>query len=585
MEGLSILERLSRNLSPAERSEFLRRLQKSVPFNSEPLAAGEEEPEVFDPDRELRRLGFWQRLLLALAALFTRKDRRTLVKRMLLRRVQEQIAASGKGLMDFRRGSFTAGMFDALQMLSRAAAVLREPLAQALGRERRDFVACLAGSELSDFQQRLEADTNPYELWERRGSEEEVEVRAEMLARFDQLFEAVPAGDRKRVQRELSVLNGLLALSRQPYDSMLARFTAQPGKEAGCPFRELTGALKSLAVCLQAVQLPPSPETLYNLFVFVHQAEDSLAAGAVPLKPDEAEPGPELGGKAQAVARDIARAEEALQNIRSFNRRVPLVLVVRYVTEQLDFSPFREGGGEDWFVLYRDYWRTRVERSYRRFLSERNRERLAEQAARQLGRIRLPELETYRSNHFGRDILVRHALSMAFLRGFTQGPFSRMVRPLKLIVINGDFYKEDNRHAFTDAFNFVSKLEETIDALERRLGPEGDLRSRIQEVRNRPGGDEKRRLREIEEILSWADVEAKAIAEQSVEQMRSLAVHLDGILHGEPGAQHDTLANRTTLGGSENPELRAAWERARETLEASTLVLEEILTLELAPRE
>jgi len=580
MEEHSLFDHLVRELDSEERRSLLVRMQGALPSYPEELAPAPE-VEAFLPETEARRLGFFRRLRLILTAFFTGKDRAHLLRELYLRRIGEQIRRHNPGLIDFRTGRFLDGMREELSRLADAARCLRELLAGALGS--RAFVAFLARDELRDFQQRVVGDTDPEAIWRTlqatgapapalepatggRVPADHRHVREEMFARLEALVSSIPEQSKRRLYMESSAIYGLQSLAAFAFETLQEPFQRH-GRPGGsfCPLAGLASPLRGLAESLSVVIHPPSPQALYDLILFGHR--DRL---------EEEDPDLE-----EHLREKLASAREALEAIRRFHERVPLVAILRYAGGDPYYLPRVSAGGEDWFLLFQDFWRRRLQEAYQGFVRGRLREQL-EQRCRMLLRGKLlPPMDNYHDDKFGADTPVRHSLSLAFLRQFHSAVFLELYRPLKLIYLNGEFFREDNRRDFTDAFHFFDSLGGTIGALEVRLGPSGDLRAAIQTIKNsepRP----RRQASGIREVLSRADLDARAVVQEAKTQLGALVVLLGGILRGRPGERYDSLANLKKLGGNENPALTAAWTRAAELCDQAHRLLEEILDLELA---
>ena len=102
-------------------------------------------------------------------------------------------------------------------------------------------------------------------------------------------------------------------------------------------------------------------------------------------------------------------------------------------------------------------------------------QRLAARATAYLAVPTLPALEHYRPEEFDAGVPLKHALPLAFLKGFFQQVFARVSRPLRIILSSGDFYKAENRNQLNDALAYLGLIEENINSLESRLAKEGDL--------------------------------------------------------------------------------------------------------------
>jgi hypothetical protein len=221
-----------------------------------------------------------------------------------------------------------------------------------------------------------------------------------------------------------------------------------------------------------------------------------------------------------------------------------------------------------------------VHHRYLEFYHSRIRSTLISEALEFLNSKSLPDMANYRADKFGSNTPVQHELSVSFIKGFLKSVFTPLSRSLKLIYLNGEFYKEENRIAYTDAFLYLSEAEAKIEELESMLGPQGGLRAAIQQVKGDALGQRLRHKR-IADILTRADGQARALLDGFLEQIENLKALLFGVLKGQPGDRYDTLVNLSKIGGRENSELRKAWTRALEKSDQAAILLKKIRELEI----
>ena len=557
MNGPSVFDRLVKNMASEERKDLLDKIQSSVSVSEEPLTKEIEETETFDPELELREFSLWQRFLLFLKSLLTNKDKYTLISEKHLKKLEQQIERQCSSLIDYRNSLFVEKMHYELSALQKGLSFFQEHLGQALGREKRYFFAFLAGIELEHFQERLVKETDPFNLWETIKPLDEEDVRIEMRNRFQELFEAVSEEEKREVYRDAQSIFSLYNLSSHPFESMLSRFESKkyPGAME-CDFQDLSKYLTSLAGLLNAAIFPPSANALRALFLFYYR--DKLENEDFNLE--------------LQLKNYLIETERAFIGIREFNEHIPMIPIIRYINKDFTFFPAEAGGGEDWFVIYKDFWEKRIDKAYQIFYKYQTRQKLTDEVKKFLRRGGLPELHNYKSE--------KHGLSLSFLRGFFESTFINMSRALKLIFLNGEFYKEENRQDYTEAFNILSKIAERITSLENRLEETGDLGINIKDVRKEMISS-KLKKKKIQNIIARADKEALEIIEESGKQLRLLTLLLEGVLEGQPGAQYDTLSNFESIGGQENKELVASWRRALEKIEEASALLTEIKDLEI----
>lgn len=562
MEDPALFDQLVRELDDQERRALLVRIQSSVPVYERALRPEEEDESAFVPEEELAALNLLERIILYIRSLISRKDRYTLLVEGHLKRLAADIEREHLSLISVSTGRCLTGMYEELLLLRAHARSLYAALREVLGQRRGEFIAFLVRKELRDFKERLHEETDPQDIWDNGHFSDEKGVRTLMLKRFQELIGTIPQSDRQRIGRDAQALFALYGFSAHPFEDLLTAFEGEETPEAD--FLDVKKPLQELAERLEPLRTPPSAGALYDLFLFLHQEH---------LEERDFDLGHRLMD-------DMAATHSALAGIRRFRDRVPLLGLLRVLTRNPAYYPAPAPSSADWYSSFKEFWRQWVHHRYLEFFRSRTRSTLISEALEFLNGKSLPAMTNYRADKFGKGTAVRHELSLSFVKGFLDDVFSPLSRSLKIIYLNGEFYKEENRIAYTDAFLHLSETETRIEELESMLAPQGELRAAIQQVKGQALGDRLRRKR-ITDILTRADAKARNLLDGFLEQTDNLKALLYGILKGQPGDRYDTLVNLNKIGGRENSDLRRAWIRALEKSDQAIVLLRKIRELEI----
>jgi len=562
MEDPALFDRLVREIDDQERRALLVRIQSSVPVYGRALRPEEEDESLFVPEEELAALHLLERIILFVKSLFSGKDRYTLLVERYLKRLAAAIELDHPSLISVSPGRCLTGMYEELLLLRAHAHRLYAALREVLGQRRGEFVAFLVRKELRDFKERLHEETDPQDIWDNGHFSDEKGVRTLMLKRFQELTRTIPPSDRQQIGQDAQALFALYSFSGHHFEDLLTAFEGEETPEAD--FLDVKKPLQELAERLEPLRTPPSAGALYDLFLFLHQ--EHLEERDFDLE--------------HRLMDDMAATHCALAGIRRFRDRVPLHGLLRLLTRDPAYYPAPPPSSVDWYSSFKEFWRQWVHHRYLEFFQSRTRSTLISEALEFLNRKSLPAMTNYRADKFGKDTAVRHELSLSFVKGFLDDVFSPLSRSLKIIYLNGEFYKEENRNAYTDAFLYLSETETRIEELESMLAPQGELRAAIQQVKIQALGNRLRRKR-IADILARADAKARNLLDGFIEQIDNLKALLYGILKGQPGDRYDTLVNFNKIGGRENSDLRRAWIRALEKSDRAIVLLRKIRELEI----
>jgi hypothetical protein len=569
----SVFDRLVADLSLEERRDLLERLDRSVIVSDEPLYDKIFAERAGAPShiRNLSELGLLKRILLYLRRFFTGRDIDSLLVEDELKALARNVEAACPGIVDYRRGMLTSLLHEELKKLRDAARFFYDVLDRSFDRDKAEFFAFLGSVELPETHGRLLAETNPFAWAEAHPDAPESEVRQAVTSAYDEIFMAMPEERRKAMYQDLRCLLFLKRLSGFLFERLLSTFKpgAGPAEGPAASFTEAADLLVELGDILFSLSRPPSISLMESLFCFAEQ---------------ETLENPESDAEA-LIAADLGAAETAVARIRTFNRRVPFVDIVRLATEDPAHQPRELAAGEDWLVVYRGFWRSRIEAQLDELRSNRRYRRLAEEVAAFVG-----DAEPASFAHISREEgpgcpPIRQDLPLAFMDAFTRGSLAKEFnRPLKIVLVDGEFYRKENRIEFTDAYDLLGNTAETIAALDARLGPDGEIGLAWSRAKLEIAPVVIKR-RKIQSIARSAEDEAERMIRNFAGALSTLVRVIRGILKGEAGGRYDSLANLSSLDGRANREFLRSLAAAKDRSEMALALLTELSGLDLPKAE
>jgi hypothetical protein len=117
---------------------------------------------------------------------------------------------------------------------------------------------------------------------------------------------------------------------------------------------------------------------------------------------------------------------------------------------------------------------------------------------------------------------------------------------LRPILLDGEFYKKENRTEFTESYNDIIKLEEDIKNFEMDIAPNGELGKRYALAKSDMSSLPIRR-RKIQLITEEAKTITNKIIEQARKAMVAMTRILEGILKKDTTGKYDTLVNVSAI--------------------------------------
>ena len=146
-----------------------------------------------------------------------------------------------------------------------------------------------------------------------------------------------------------------------------------------------------------------------------------------------------------------------------------------------------------------------------------------------------------------------------------------LVKPLKLVLIDGQFYKEQNRLDYNDSFRIITDTVEALQQIDSSLAVGGVYYQQIKNESN---------VIDIKEILTSVD---KKIERIIIKYNKALGLIIDvisGIVQGEMGGIYDTLSNLGYIGKGENKNLTSQLNDIRFKLDEARNISHQLYDLE-----
>ncbi len=558
MGQISVFDTLVKTLSTQERKDLLQELKHTLSLRDEPLYQKNPASEEFiNLEKEYGDLGFLTKIIIFIKSVFTGKDRLILVEQTLLLKLEKQIRNVNPGIMDFTGGKYLKVMYDAVEQLSNASRFFHKPIRSVYSSEKMDFFSFLAGMEIERVHDELLKVTNLFNRSSELRGKNEYEIRNDFEEQFKNILTQVTKEDRERMYGHAKSLDRIRSFVDFPYTSILEKFhTDVPETDPWCSHKDIEKRIIELGDMLAGLNAVPDARLMQALCLFQNREE---------LESEEFD-------MRMQVKKYIDKAEQSLDIIRDFNRIIPLPDILKYIKNNINYHPSAAGGGEDWFQLFKKFWRGRFEDCVQSFMREQKRKRLIEDALELAGVKQFNYLQYYRQGEWFKGISLPCESSVLFIKTFIETVFlGSMQRALKIVLLNGEFYKDQNRQEFSDSFSFLNNIPGRLEEIDKEFSPQGTAGQAIERLK----GDvmvSRLKFRQIEHHVRGAEHQFEELIKGSLRHLKQLISVLKGITHGEVGGKYDTLSNRQYIGGRENKTLL-------EEIDSAGAVLDKALNL------
>jgi hypothetical protein len=529
MAEISALEKLAASLTLEERKELLRKINARLQESNGSLCAEDEALVSYSIENLYDNLPWFIRLFYFILSLFKDTVPVRAYESRLIAKVGQEIEERTPGLYDYDEGVLLPGFFEELTALKESSRFFYNVLDVSVNRDRGAFFAFLGSLEMENIHRRLQTVADPDAITAEHPFISENDVRQTILKALDTAFEAITESQRESMYYNARCLHCLKELSFFLYDRILLSFVHNNEIDGMiCRSYLVQDQLMDLNNILYSFRDVPSPALLESLFIFAFQdrsAEDM-----------ETE-----------IQDFITDAENALEIIRGFNTKVSLTRIIRCTARDMTLTPVSIAGGEDWFNLYREYWKRYADDRLTEYSRRFRRKELMEIISEFLKGSAFMTLENVATETNIEGIPLRGGLNLAFLRAFYDSVFSPLIDKFLIpISTNGTFIQEEDCTEFAEHYEVLSRLGDTIDKFEAEISPVGELGKQFEMAKQDMNGLAVRRRR-LQITADEAADKAMIIITQARNSIFSLMDMLSVISNKTPPSNYFGITNFVEL--------------------------------------
>jgi len=500
-------------------------------MSQEPLYSTESNADVsLSMEEEYFRLPWYSRLWYFIKSLFKSKPPIQLYEEQIALSFGKQIEAQFPGLYDYRKEMLLPLFYNRLLDLKGASRFFYTALDLGFNKNKGAFYAFLGSLEMPSVHTYLQTVVDPAVLAEQNPETPETEMRSTALRSMDDALKQITEEQRGAMYNDTRSLLCLKELSSFLFDRLLVSFSYVSTLSGyTCDIDGVKEMLLSLNNVLFSLKRVPPMPLLESLFIFL-------------LQEREGETSFDIHKETQGL---LTKAEEALVVIREFNQQVPITKILRCVEK--NSRPKEISGGEDWFMVYREYWKHQIEDCVAGLVQERNRLSLLDIFDNYLKGTKLEPLNNTISDSNPDGFPLKGAFGLSFLLAFYSAVFINYANTtLKIILVDGDFIKRENRVEFNESYNNLLQLQDKIRNLEKKIAHSGEYEKRLAQARQDMSSLQIKR-RKIQIIFDETSTEAIGILEEARNGCRNMINILKGIIGADATGKYSPLSNAHDL--------------------------------------
>ena len=559
-------ERLVLTMESSERRELLRQLAERAESRDDEYKTQDARVEVVppgedsSPERQFKAQPFVIRLWFALAAFFSATTPVQAYSAYMVQILARKLARQYSRYVDVRQRAYTTEFHRELARL-REAQTFFSSLLDAYEANKGGFFVILSSLAMKKTFEAIGAAANPFsEPYDRDTGKD---VRASCLRAIDAVLLSIPEDERARLYQASRAIEWIRRFIAVPVERMLLRFSVMNDLKQAGPLDTIADETESLATTLASARKIPIL-TLEAMYLF--STQDTARDSGFDLEKECSE--------------FLAAASRHLSSIREFRGAVPVEDFVRLSVGDVNWKPAVAEGGEDWFQLFKNAWKKRFEERWSEWNRLHRISTLKSRIVAFLGVSEMPRLEYHPWEGLWLPLALRRELSVCFLKGLFDSVYpSSMMRPLKILLVEGDFYRRENLMEFTDAFSALEHQQSLLQTFETRLSPKGDIGEGFELIQRERIATVKGKAR-LANLMLTTESETELLISRVVAALRSLDLVLSGVIEVVRGGPYETLVNMASIQGKQNERFRKELSTVRQLAKEALFILSDAEVIE-----
>ena len=562
MEDNSVFNRLISDLTQSERLDMINKMHHIVPINDLPLKE-EVLEEEYDHEKSYHNFSFFEKIIIFFTVLFSSREREKVIESLSMDNLSRQLERSSPDLINYNKKIFLNKFLLEIEKLQDSLTIFRDTLSLIMRSGESEFIAFLVGLHFPEIEAKLLNEIDPQKTSDDLDFDNSFQLKRHIEFRIDEILAEIDADKKKIIYREIKNLHVLNTLSVFNFDKIISAFTTVDGEEsATCGFIDIRKSLHQLLDILFSLNVSPSADTLDAVFMFGYELLNS---------DNDLE---------KILQINLEEANITLDTIRKFNSKIPLESILCLVNRNMNFHPVHIGGAEDWYALFRRFWYKKFDKMMEIYTEGEKRHQLEEDAGFFLNLSTKPVLPNYRKGLWGKELHIKYEVSTGFINAFMSGVFIReLIKPLKLVLIDGQFYKEQNRMDYNKSYRTITDTVDILKKLDDSIAVRGVYYELVKKIEAKESNKDSI-AEQVEEVLASVNKEFEKIIVSFNAALRLLIDVISGIVQGEMGGIYDTLSNLGYIGKGENKNLTSQLNEIRFRLDEARNISHQLYDLE-----
>ncbi len=567
-ENKSTFESLVASLSEEETKKLLFNISNSMQNMQPELQEKPKSPEESKTGKVVLNLAnesFFLRIWLMLLSLLKSIPVESLYQKELVDRVGRDLKKHDSKYINIPKQIYTSTFYALLSDL-RKTQIFFSSMLDCYNSEKNNFYMLLSSFIAPEVYSNLLRISSSFDVEAGDTSNARKNTILKEIEKLTTEVDAEIKADMYKVSRAIEWMRTFCDFS---LDKVLLKFSVQPS-ESTCSIFAIQNEIELLASILASAKNIPIP-MLQTLFLLYKKDVLPLGNDVQKLQGESLE---------QNTNKFIDDALKALSYIEQFKKNVPIGKIVKYVKQDITWTPIEFSAGEDWFLYFKHAWKDLFLQEWGTWVSNIQKETIKARMLQIVEAEKLQEISYKPWRKLLGDAPLKNETVLEFFKTFFQTVYpNAFVSSLKIILTEGAFYRTDNLSEYTSAFNSLNQIAREIASFENELSPESVIGTSFASIIE-SGVLTIKTKTQMETLVRNIESDIKRICTRILESLKSMNVILTGIVGGTKTGIYATLSNWSGIQGNNNKKFQDEVIKIKETIVSIIDLINTMSTIE-----
>ena len=558
----SSFDELVAGISADERKYLLSKINKNKGADIAVLQSLPEDNSITSLEASFKNESLLYKIVLWVRSVLGKKSKLELYNSDLVLNLSRKVNRNHPGIIDTGSGLLQSLFYEKLKELKVSADFFKTYFSVVNDNPGR-FYVFMSTFIAPEISERINKEADPYLL--PFDKELTSESRISLLKKMDMILKNNQPKTRGILYASVRSIIWLKQFTELPYAHFISQFTAVASENFTCPYASARADYSSFSTVLSnPISIPT--EALQALFMFPQRKS------AKPVV---------LDGEIEKSMQDfMAKALSSISMIQMFISTVPLLQLGKIIFNNYNWQSDSTGGGEDWFVKFKEEWKTIFDSRWNEWLRDRKKAQLSSVLKLRFNLPAFPEIPSAPWKYLWGGLPFKCEMTGGFLTWFAENKFDEIMQSLNPLVLEGVFLNNENRTELSEALNNFAGINQHIITFIYSLTEQGAIGSVFQKLKSDGVRSMKNQSLADSTILN-AEISIRTWGKDFCEVCRVIERILSGIFDDNKPKGYAGLQNFTTIKGRENKDFREKLLAAREWLEQARFIITEVEPLDL----